>query len=280
MKNKASAKSRSLRKLLFNRRMMALPYGIFMIVFVVVPLVLVLLYSFMQRDTQGQLTWNFTFDNYVNAFNSVNMQVLGRSVWVGLATTLLCFAIGYPTAYILANKKYNRSSTLVLLFVVPMWMNFLLRTLATKAMFLSLDTEFGYFTLLFGMVYNFLPFMILPIYTTLTKIDGSLSEAAADLGANDRKIFLKVKLPLSLPGIISGLTMVFTPVITTFVISELLSNNKILLIGNVINTYVRRAADFNTASALSMVILLFIAATMLLTNKFDKDGAASGGMVW
>jgi len=160
-----------------------------------------------------------------------------------------------------------------------MWINFLLRTVATKALFNFFNIELGMGTVLFGMVYNFLPFMILPIYTTLANIDKSLIEAATDLGASPSRAFLRVTLPLSFPGMLSGITMVFTPVITTFVISDLLSYNMISLVGNVINNDVNMM-QFNNASALSFLLLVFIAGTMVLISKYDKNGTKGGAGLW
>jgi spermidine/putrescine transport system permease protein len=264
----------------FSRRFLAVPYGFYMALFIVLPIFLTIFYAFSARSgSYGELTMDITLENFRNVLNPTNLKVIWLSVRVGIMTTLICFALGYPLAYILSHPKFNFSSTLVLLFVLPMWINFLLRTVATKALFNFLDVELGMGTVLFGMVYNFLPFMILPIYTTLINIDKSLIEAATDLGASPVKAFLKVTLPLSFPGIISGVTMVFTPVITTFVISDLLSYNMISLIGNVINNDVN-LMQFNNASALSFLLLLFIAGTMIIINKYDKNGAKGGAGLW
>ncbi|MEG1509315.1 MAG: ABC transporter permease [Clostridia bacterium] len=268
------------KRLMFNRKYLSIPYGAFMLIFTVVPIFILLFYAFSKRGSFGnELTFDFTMQNFISFFSGTNLKLISRSLWIGLLTTAICLLIGYPTAYILANKKYNTSKTLILLFVLPMWINFLLRTLATKAMFDFIGISLGMGTVIFGMVYNFLPFMILPIYTTIQKIDKSLIEAANDLGASNNQTFSKVILPLSLPGILSGITMVFTPTITTFVVSDMLSNNKISLIGNAINNSIGQL-DYNTASAMSMIILVLVGVTMLVVNRYDKDKTSAGGGLW
>lgn len=267
------------KKIHFTKASLGIPYGIFMFAFIVLPILILIFYSFCEKGVFSELTWKFTFQNFADALSLQNLAVIGRSLLIGLISTILCLLIGYPTAYILSNKKYNKSATLVLLFVLPMWINFLLRTLATKALFDFLGLGFGTGAVIFGMVYNFLPFMILPIYTTLCKIDKSLIEASYDLGASESKAFYKVTLPLSFPGILSGVTMVFTPAITTFVISDMLSNNKLALIGNFINMQVG-LLNYNVASAMSLIMLVFIGITMVFVNKYGKNNQTSGGGLW
>lgn len=262
----------------FSRRILSIPYGFFMAIFIALPIFLIILYAFSAKSTEyGGLTMDFTLNNFIYILNATNLKVIWLSIKVGLITTAICFMLGYPLAYILSNPKFNFSRTLILLFVLPMWINFLLRTVATKALFNYLGIELGMGAVLFGMVYNFLPFMILPIYTTLINIDKSLIEAATDLGASPAKAFLKITLPLSFPGIVSGVTMVFTPVITTFVISDLLSYNMISLVGNIINNEVN-TIQYNNAGALSVLLLIFIAGTMIILNKYDKHNNSGGGL--
>lgn len=264
----------------FSRKVLSLPYGFFMAIFIVLPIILIVLYAFSLRSSHyGALSMEFTLENFKYIMSPTNLKVIWLSIRVGLITTAICLMLGYPLAYILSHPKFKFSSTIVLLFVLPMWINFLLRTVATKALFNFLGIELGMGAVLFGMVYNFLPFMILPLYTTLINIDKSLIEAATDLGASPVKAFIKVTLPLSFPGIVSGVTMVFTPVITTFVISDLLSYNMISLIGNIINNEIN-IMHYNNASALSVILLIFIAATMILINKYDKHNSKSGGGLW
>ena len=174
----------------FTRKYLAIPYVVFMAIFVVLPLLILLLYSFCETRSDGSLSWNFTFDNYKTIFSPSSVQMLTRSIYVGLLTTLICLVVGYPVALFLADKKYNKSPVLVMLFMLPMWINFLLRTLATKAMFEAMEVDLGMGTVIFGMVYNYLPFMILPLHTTISSIDKSYIEAAQDLGADKSTVFL------------------------------------------------------------------------------------------
>ncbi|MCI8324943.1 MAG: ABC transporter permease [Clostridia bacterium] len=263
----------------FTRKYLCLPYGIFMFVFIVMPLIILLLYAFSVKDGTGGLSFEFTFDNFASVFKSDNLAMLGRSLLIGLITTLICLIIGYPVAYLLADKKLRFGPTIVMLFMIPMWVNFLLRTLATKAMFEFIGIEMGMGTVIFGMVYNYLPFMIMPIYTTISKIDYSLVEGAADLGANSAVTFTKVIFPLSIPGVLSGITMVFTPTITTFAISKLLSGSKISLIGDYIDLQVEYM-NYNVAAAISLVIVVIVGISMLVVNKYDKDNSTMGGGLW
>lgn len=263
----------------FTRKYAAIPYGVFMAVFVIFPLIVLLLYSFCEKSVDGSLSFKFTLDNFKSVFSEDNFSMLVNSLLVGLYTTAICLLIGYPVAYLLANKKYNRSTVLVMLFMLPMWVNFLLRTLATKAMLEFFGITMGMGTVIFGMVYNFIPFMIMPIYTTIQKIDYSLIEGAADLGASERVTFWKVTVPLSMPGVLSGITMVFTPTITTFAISKMLSNSKISLIGDYIEQQVK-ILNYNVASAISFVIILIVGVSMIVLNKYDKDNASHGGGLW
>ena len=262
----------------FKRKFLSVPYAVFMAVFILLPLLILLLYSFTESQSDGSLIFKFTLDNYKAIFSSSNTTMLVRSLYVGLITTGICLVIGYPVAYFINNSKYNKSSTLIMLFILPMWINFLLRTLATKAIFESLNISLGMGTVVFGMVYNYLPFMIMPISTTIQKIDKSLLEGASDLGASPSKAFWKVTFPLSLPGILSGITMVFTPTITTFAISGLLSDNRIGLIGDYIDMQVK--SSLNIASAMSFLILIIIGISMLVVNRYDKDSSTSGGGLW
>ena len=209
------------------------------------------------------------------------------SIALSLISTLICFLLAYPLAMILANMNVNQHSFIVLIFILPMWMNFLLRTLAWQTLlektgvinsilaFLhlpSLNIINTPAAIVLGMVYNFLPFMVLPIYNVLVKIDPNVVNAARDLGANGLQTFLRVTFPLSLPGVISGITMVFVPALTTFVISNLLGGSKILLIGNVIEQEFTQASNWHLGSGLSIVLMIFIILNMIITSVFDKEG--------
>ncbi len=251
----------------FRRQVFAYPYMLFLLIFVIVPLVLVLVNAFI-----SDLTGEFTFQNFADFFtDGASIQVLGNSIVIGVLTTIICLLLAYPVAYILAKHKAGK--LLVILFVLPMWVNFLLRTLAMKAIFenfLNIVLANNYAAVLFGMVYNYLPFMILPLHTTIDSIDKSYIEAAQDLGCDGIRTFLTVTLPLSLPGIISGITMVFIPTISTFAISELLSNRTILLFGDSIN-YKFTSSIYGVGSVMSLVMLAFVIIANVIMNRFTKD---------
>jgi len=249
----------------FTRRSLAYPYLLFLIIFVVLPLVLVLINAFL---ADGQLS----FQNFIDFFSdSSGVTVLVNSLIIGFVTTLLCLLLGYPVAYLLA-KYHAGSKILVLLFILPMWVNFLIRTLATKAIFLAVNVELGMFTVVFGMVYNYLPFMILPLHTALVSIGKGYFEAAEDLGADRMTVFLKTTLPLSFPGIVSGVTMTFIPAISTFAISELLSNRQIYLFGDSINTQFTTAQNFGVGSVMSLIMLALVIIGNVIMNAVSKDG--------
>ena len=250
-----------------RRRNWTVPYALFLLVFVIVPLLLIVLYAF--TDDGGA----FTLANFRKfMMHPEAMNTFVYSIGIAVITTLVCLLLGYPAAYILSQKQFNTSRTMVVLFILPMWVNILIRTLATVALFDFLNLPLGEGALVFGMVYNFLPFMVLPIYNVLIKIDRDVINAARDLGANSVQTFLKVTLPLTTPGIVSGITMVFIPALTTFVISDLLGGSKILLIGNVIEQEFKQTNNWNAGSALSTVLMIFIILSMVLMNKYDKDG--------
>lgn len=258
-------------KFRFSRKAFAYPYMIFLLLFVVVPLVIVLINAFLGDD--GKLT----FDNFAEFFSDAGggLTVLGNSLIIGLVTTLICLVIGYPCAYLLA--KYHASNkVLVLLFILPMWVNFLIRTLSTKAIFMALDIKLGMGTVMFGMVYNYLPYMILPLHTTLVSIDHSYIEAAEDLGADRFTVLLKTVLPLSLPGIVSGITMTFIPAISTFAISEILSSSKIFLFGDAINMHFSKTTNsFGVGSVMSLVMLVLVIIGNVLVSLTDKEEVKS-----
>lgn len=265
-KLKKSAKSFRL-----TRRVFSYPYILFLLLFVVIPLVLILVYAFLDANN------NLTFQNFVSLFtDGASLKVLFTSLLVGVVTTALCLILGYPVAYILA--KYNAGKILVLLFVLPLWVNFLIRTLATKAIFVALDIQLGMGTVLFGMVYNYLPFMILPLHTTLSNIDKSYSEASADLGADKITTFIKTILPLSVPGIISGMTMVFIPTISTFAISQFLSDYTIFLFGDSIQTKFTNNM-YGVGSVMSLIMIVLVLLSNFVLNKFSK-GEAQGRNLW
>ena len=198
------------------------------------------------------------------------------SIEIAIETTLLCILIGYPAAWILSNKEYNRSAVTIVLFIMPMWINALMRTLATAELFNVLGIHLGKGTLLYGMVYDYLPFMIYPIYNVLDKMDKSYAEAAQDLGATPWKVFWKVIVPLSMPGVASGVLMVFMPTVSTFAISEFLTNNKIKLFGTIIQENIN-SSIWNYGAALALIMLVIIGLTSFLQGSDKKS--SEGGLV-
>ena len=255
-----------------KRSSWALPYSIFLVLFVVMPLVLIVVYSF--QDASG----HFPFSNITKFFTDKDsLSTFALSIEVAIENTALCILIGYPAAYILADKSLNRSAVTVVLFIMPMWVNALMRTLATAELFNMAGITLGKGTLLFGMCYDYLPFMIYPIYNVLNKMDKSYAEAAEDLGAKPLEVFTKVTLPLSMPGVASGILMVFMPTVSTFAISEFLTNNKIKLFGTIIQENINNSM-WNYGAALSLIMLIIIAITTVLQGK-DNSEAAAGGAI-
>ena len=269
------------------------PYILWMIIFIVIPLALILLFSFTIGEEGGIGNLKFTLENFKKFLDPKYIDVLWISIELALKSTAITLLLGYPMAMIISREKLKRRNIMILLLVIPMWMNFLLRTYAwltllgkngfinyvvTKLGFSPLNLIYNDKAVLLGMIYNFLPFMVLPIYSVLTKIDKSLIEAAEDLGANKIKVFLKVTFPLSIPGIITGFTMVFMPAVSTFVISRLLGGGQYLLIGNLIEQQFLWVGDWHFGSAISIVMMVFILLTMAITAKFDTDKEGGGGL--
>ena len=255
-----------------KRSSWALPYFIFLVLFVVLPLVMIVIYSL--QDGSG----HFTLSNITKFFTDKDaLSTFALSIEVAIENTLLCILIGYPAAYILADNKLNRSAVTVVLFILPMWINALMRTLATAELFNMAGVPLGKGTLLFGMCYDYLPFMIYPIYNQLKKMDKSYSEAAQDLGATPGQVFRKVTLPLSMPGVWSGVMMVFMPTVSTFAISEFLTNNKIKLFGTIIQENINNSM-WNYGAALSLIMLLIIGLTTVLQGG-EQTEETSGGLI-
>ena len=266
----------------------ASPYIVWSTLFIVIPLIIIVFFSFTQETASG---YSFTLENFKRVLNSQYISVFKRSLILAFESTVLCLILGYPVAYFISKMKSNKRNILIMLFIVPMWMNFLLRTYAWLPIlgkngvinnFLSaigLNTINILYTdaaVLLGMVYNFLPFMILPIYTVLIKMDNSLIDAAADLGANKRQIFTKVIFPLSMPGVITGITMVFMPAVSTFVISRLLGGGQYMLLGNLIETQFTTMGDWNFGSALAIFMMIIILISMAIMNKFEGTESMEG----
>lgn len=261
------------------------PYIVWSAIFILLPLMLVLYYSVVKPSVDtGQVL--FSIEGYKTFMQPIYLKVFAKSIKLALEATLLCLAIGYPIAYIIANSKPSIQGTLALLLILPMWMNFLLRTYALMFI-LSKNGPinnvleflgFGRMNLLFtdgavllGMVYNFLPFMVLPIYTVLSKIDKNIIEAAKDLGADSKVVFKKIIVPLSLPGIMSGITMVFMPAVSTFVIPALLGGGRSMLIGNLIEEQFRVVYNWNFGSSMSVVLMIFILISMGLMRRYGDE---------
>ncbi len=273
----------------------AYPYLLWMGIFIAIPLLLVLYFAFTTGDSQNFAEFQFSLANFERFFTPIYLKVLARSVNLAFISTVVTLILGYPIALIISKEKPSKRNMMILMFVIPMWMNFLLRTYAwltllgknglintllIKIGLNPLDLMYNDKAVLLGMVYNFLPFMVLPIFSVLTKIDKGLIEAAEDLGANRVKTFMKVIFPLSLPGVITGITMVFIPAVSTFVISSLLGGNKSNLIGNLIEQQFRYTGDWHFGSSMSIILMIFILITMAITNKFDKDKEGEGGGLW
>lgn len=268
----------------------AYPYLVWMAIFIVIPLFLLIYYGFTINTDEGV---KFTLEHIKRLWNPIYFMVFLRSIGLALASTVICLIIGYPAALILANREFSKKKIFALLFIIPMWINFLLRTYAWMTLLEKnsfINTILGFLHLpklqllytdqavVLGMVYNFLPFMVLPIYSVLTKLDKNILEAAEDLGANYFIVLRRVIIPLSLPGVISGITMVFMPAITTFVISRLLGGGHYTLIGNLIEQQFIFVGDWNFGSAISFVLMIIILISMGITRKYDKE--YEEGAIW
>jgi len=255
-----------------SRRTWAWPYVLFMLLFVVLPLILVGYYAL--TDINGA----FTLHNFAKFFgHSEAIHTFFYSLMIALFNTALCLLIGYPAAYIMAMEDFKTPKVMAMLFILPMWINCLLRTVATVELFNILGLPLGEGALLFGLCYDYLPFMIYPIYNTLQKMDTSLVEAAQDLGANRWQSFWKVIVPLSMPGVYSGIVMVFMPTVSTFAIAELLTHNNIKLFGSLIQDYITTTDLLNYGAVLSLVLLVIIGVTSFFGDNDAKE--EGGGLV-
>ena len=295
-----------------RRTLFAWPYSLWIIIFTVIPLLLIGYYAFTDRSGA------FTLDNFRTFWDSnhemnqqlkelgfdpqelgmaargtVNVDTLVYSLWMAFMCTAICLFIGYPAALFMADRSFKLGSTLVILFIIPMWMNFLLRTIAWMSLlednglintilvalgFPRMRLMYNSQAVLLGMVYNYLPFMVFPIYNALSKQDGKLSEAAMDLGASPLITFLRVTMPLSLPGVISGITMVFMPSVTTFFIPRVLGGGNTEMFGDLIERTFLSADNWNLGSALSLIMMVIILMSLGLLRKFDPEGEG-GSMI-
>lgn len=264
-----------------SRKTFASPFLLWIFCGTVIPLAVIAYYGFTDRSGA------FTVENVMAIFSPEHAQALGLSLLLSLISTVICFLLAFPLALILKDSNIGQKGFMVFIFILPMWMNFLLRTMAwqvilEKGGLLNSILQFLHLpaleiintpaAIVLGMVYDFLPFMVLPIYNTLMKIDNNIIEAAYDLGATKRKVLTDILLPLSIPGIASGVTMVFVPALTTFVISNMLGGGKIHLIGNIIEQEFTTSSNWNLGSGLSLIMMIFIVISMAALSKLDKNG--------
>lgn len=291
-----------------KRSLFAAPYTLWMILFTIVPVILIAYYAF--TDASGA----FTLDNFRHFWDSnfaknqlyaslgpeaeafisrgtVNVDTLVYSLWMAFLCTVICLLLGYPAALFMADRNMKLGPSLVVLFIIPMWMNFLLRTIAWMSLledqglinqflrwlgFDGVQLMYNSGAVLLGMVYNFLPFMVFPIYTVLSKQDPKLGEAAQDLGCNELRTFTRVTLPLSLPGVISGITMVFMPSVTTFFIPRMLGGGNSMMFGDLIELNFLTEGNWNTGSALSLIMMILILVSLSILRKADPKGEGGG----
>ncbi len=275
-----------------NFKSMVYPYIIWSVIMVVLPMLMIVMYAFT-KEGNSVMNIRFTLDNFAYFFeDKVFIDVLKRSLVIAVSTTLICILVGYPTAYIMAKLKPKSQMIMVLMITLPTWINMLVRTYAWRGildkngLINTILAAFGIspvkllettFAVVLGMVYNFIPFMILQIYTALSKMDESYVQAANDLGANKVQAFLKVTLPLSVPGIISGITLVFLPAVSSFFIPKLLGGGQYVLIGNVIETQFLTTGNWGFGSAISLIMAIIIIIAMAIARHIDKRISAKGG---
>ena len=268
-------------------RLASAPYLVWMVIFIIVPTALVGVFAFTDREGHLTLSNLMGVGQYSNVFL--------RSIWMGALSTAISLVLGYPLAYSISKSGARRQSVMIMLVMLPMWMNFLLRTYAWMTLLEDsgiINRVLAFFRLpaahmintqgavVLGMVYNYIPYMILPLYSVLTKIDRSVIEAAQDLGADGRTVFWRVTFPMSMPGVISGVTMVFVPAVSTFIISKMLGGGSNLLIGDLIDMqFLGSAYNPNLGSAISLVLMVLILVCMGIMNQFDEEGATEGGVM-
>lgn len=281
-----------MKGLRFSRKHLGIPYVLFLMLFVIFPLLLIIFYAFTKVDANGIFTLagvkvSITFENFIEFFSkSANIRVLFISFGLAIVTTAICLIIAYPLAYILANSKLNKNGVLLVLFILPMWINFVLRTAAMKELLFAIgmysSNKLSFVNTVIGMVYDYLPFVILPLYTVMIKLDKSYVEASADLGAPPANTFFRITLPLTVPGIVSAVTMVLLPTTTSYVVSDTLGNGNVTIIGKVIESQFSTVFDWHAGSAIAMVLLVIIFITMAITNKFSdsEGGQARGNGLW
>lgn len=252
-----------MKRSIFDRKQLAIPYVLFLLVFVILPLLVVVYYGF--TDGEG----NISFTNFLNFFtNTRTLGTLVYSLIIAIVTTIICLLLAYPVAYILAKGEYARRHSFLMIFVLPMWINFTLRITALKEVLTLIEGNLAFYPFentIICMVYDFLPFMIMPLFNSLSKLDNSMLEAGADLGASPVKNFFYVLLPLSVPGIVSGVTMVFLPAMTNYVVLDMVYNSTYIM-GSLIGSYFS-SYDWNNGSLISAILLMIIGLFTMITNR-------------
>ena len=278
----------ALKRKRFNfRGSLCMPYGVFMALFVVLPLVLIIYYAF--TDANG----HFDLNNWKVVFQSVeNWKVIGTTFLIAFSTTIICILIAYPIAYILSNKKFNKNAVLVYIFLLPMWINFVIRTNALKDLLngitdllfnVKLTSTHPYISIVIGIVYDYLPFAILPLYNQMLKMDKNQIEAASDLGANPFQVFIKTIIPMTIPGIVSACMMTFMPTMSSYVIADKMSENSKMIIGTLIQNYFLKSTDkiaMHVGAVLSLVMLTIVGVTLLIEKLLTGKNASRKEGVW
>ena len=262
-----------IKKFRLKRSYFSFPYAVLSVLFVILPLLITAFYAFTRDGS-------FSFANFVKFFTTPNtLKVLLYSLGIAALVTVICLLLAYPLAMMLADSKINRSAVTVMLFIMPMWINSLLRTYAMKNVFQLIGMTNAYAALIIGLVYYFFPFMLLRVYSVLSNMDKSYMEAANDLGCGAVQSFFKVRLPLSLPGIMSGVLMVFMPTVSTFAISDILGDTSTYMFGNIINDWFTASggSGWNIGSAYSLILLALIGITMFIANKATGGKASAAG---
>ena len=282
----AEAVVRKTRRFNF-RGSLVIPYGVFMVLFVVFPLLLIFYFAF--TDAKG----NFTLNNWSTIFSEPsNWKVIGLTFLIAAITTVICILIAYPIAYLLSNKKYNKNAVLVYIFLLPMWINFVIRTIGLKALVngvsqgilgVDLTASYPYVAIVIGMVYDYLPFAILPLYNQMLKMDKNQIEAAADLGANPAQVFIKNIIPMTIPGIVSACMMTFMPTMSSYVIANKMSENNVQITGNLIEQWFGpnvSAISNHVGSTLSLVMLAIIGVTLVIEKTVTRKDDSRKAGIW
>ncbi|NEP05932.1 MAG: ABC transporter permease [Okeania sp. SIO2G4] len=286
--HKKQSKSTIETRKLNNLLILLSPATIWILIFFIIPLIIVLIYSFLERGTYGGVVWEFTLDNYQRLGQGIYWGIFGRSLFLAFITTIICLLIGYPLAYFIATRRPPWRNVLLMLIIIPFWTNFLVRTYAwivllrTEGVFnialqsLQLIDEpltilFTPFAVIVGLVYGYLPFMILPLYVTIERFNFSLLEAAQDLGANDLRTFFRVVLPLTIKGIVAGSLLVFIPAFGAFITPDILGGAKTMMVGNLIQNQFIKARNWPFGSALSILLMVIVLIPVIIYFRISED---------